>query len=136
MAYSISDHKRLNPKKESTFGKKPFKGKKRNRKGNTLKTFEHEPLNVNKPIRFKTPKYRQRQREIKSLGVCQVCELNYELDTPHHVMQGSCKDDRYLINICIDCHALIHMVGYSAALKDRLECKVIAWNNHLMFENK
>jgi len=142
MGIKINDS-RLRPKKESTFGqKKPFKSKSngRNRKGNTkknvVKTFKHEPLNPNKPVRFPEAKYRQRQEDVRGLGKCQVCEMSYELDAPHHVEQGSKKDDRYLINICIDCHGLVHVVGYSAVKKTREECKVIAWSNHELFEKK
>ena len=133
---------RLRPKPKSTFGlaKKPFKAKNRNRKGsvrkNVVKTYRHEPLNADRPIRFPEAKYKMRQKDIRNLGACQVCDMRYTLDAPHHVMQGSKKDDRYLINICIDCHGLIHTVGYSAVKKDRAECKVIAWSNHLKFEEE
>ena len=124
-------------KKKSTFGlKKPSKGKGRNRKGRVKSSgVKKVGLNPNKAVRFEPAKYKQRQDDIKDLGVCQVCDLSYELDTPHHVEQGiGVKDDRYLINVCIDCHGLIHVVGYSAVKKDRAECKEIAWSNHLRFE--
>jgi len=38
MPYSIENHKRLKPKPEPSFSKKPFKGKDKNRKGNKTKT--------------------------------------------------------------------------------------------------
>lgn len=137
MNYKITDG-RLRPKKEATFGKKPYKGNSKNRKGNkkkfTVPVYKHEPLNSSKPVRFPKAKYKARQDSIRDLGPCQVCDLSCELDAPHHVMQGGCKDDRYLINICIDCHNLIHVVGYSAVKKSREECKIIAWSNHVYFE--
>lgn len=45
------NHGRIKPKKESTFGKvkKPFKGKKRNRKGNTKSSFSDLPVKRLKP---------------------------------------------------------------------------------------
>lgn len=126
--------------------KKPYCGKNRNRKGNKKSCFfdsevkksDREPLNPNKPVRFKKTKYKARQDEIRSLGACQVCDTSYELDAPHHVVQGlGFKDDRYMINICVTCHSLIHSVaGYVGVAKTKEECKVIAWNNHLILERE
>jgi len=130
MSYSISHHQRLNPKKERT--KTPFKGKNKNRKGNRKDT--RESLNPDKPVRFTEKKLNQRVYDIHNLGKCQICEDSYELDYPHHVDQGSKKDDRTMINICVTCHRLIHGVGYSAVKKDRSECLVIALNNHEILE--
>ena len=114
--------------------KKPYCGKNRNRKGNRKDT--RESLNPNKPIRFKEKKLQQRVNDIQALGVCQICEVSYDLDYPHHVEQGSKKDDTTMINICVDCHSLIHTVGYSAVKKDRSECLVIALSNHNLLEKK
>lgn len=141
MGMKINDGRIKGPKKQSTFGKKPFKGKAKNRKGSLKNSFstsvvKREPLNSAKPVRFFQAKYRARQDAIRELGRCQVCDVSYELDAPHHVMQGGCKDDRYLINICVTCHGLIHSVGYSAVKKDRSECKVIAWSNHVYCEKQ
>ena len=110
--------------------KKPYCGKNRNRKGNRKDT--RESLNPNKPVRFLKAKLRDRVYRILNLndGLCQVCNASSELDYPHHVEQGSKKDDRTMINICIYCHDLIHRVGYEAINKTREECKVIAWSNH------
>jgi len=112
--------------------KKPYSGKNRNRKGNRKDT--RESLNPNKPVRFTKEKLQQRVYDILNLGDCQVCEKSCDFDYPHHVEQGSKKDDRYLINICVSCHDLIHRVGYSAVDKNREECKVIAWSNHELLE--
>ena len=144
MSYKIKAGRVKGDKKVSTFGKvkKPFKNKNRNRKGSLKNSFsdsgvKSSVLHKDRAVRFVEAKYRERQEAIRGLGACQVCEFSYELDAPHHVVQGlGLKDDRYLINICIDCHGLIHVVGYSAVKKSREECKEIAWSNHLMFEEE
>ena len=126
-------HNRINPKKEKTFGiKKPFKSKGYNRKGRT--GVKKIGLNPEKAVRFNAIDLKYRIELIVEIGCCQVCELSYELDVPHHVEQGlGVKDDRYMLNICVPCHRLIHSVGYSAVKKTRVECKEIAWGNHLKF---
>ena len=115
--------------------KKPYCGKNRNRKGNKSDSGTKESLNPNKPVRFEKKKLQQRVYNILNIEVCQVCEKSHDLDYPHHVMQGAKKDDRYMINICVECHRLIHEVGYRAVDKWREECKHIAWDNHERFEN-
>lgn len=120
-SYSISHHKRINPKK-------PFSGKSKNRKGNVC-----ESLNPNKPVRFDKTELRKRVYFILNKEVCQVCEDSLDLDYPHHVEQGANKDDRYMINICVECHRAIHEKGYSAVKKNRNDCKMISWNNHLEY---
>ena len=126
--YSIDHHKRLNKKKAAVFGKNKLVIKRKARKVN------EDPLNKNRPVRFKKDALEKRVKQILGIGACQVCEKSYDLDYPHHVEQGSNKDDRYMINICVSCHRLIHEVGYSAVLKTREECKVIAFDNHLNFK--
>ena len=140
--------------------KKPYKGFNKNRKGSKKESnglgckIEHNrikpkisqkkdrrsgrvSLNPDKPVLFTLPKYRKRQDDIRSLEVCQVCEACSDLDAPHHVLQGlGVKDDRYLINICIICHGIIHTVGYMGVKKTREECEEIAWSNHLKFEEE
>ncbi len=128
--WSIDHHKRLNERKGTPFGKKKCVIKKKARKINS------NPLNKNKPVRFSKSELRERVIFIQSLGACQVCDKSYDLDYPHHVEQGSNKDDRYMINICVLCHRLIHSVGYSSVKKSREECNVISWDNHLMFEKE
>ena len=94
-------------------------------------------LKNDKPVRFKKAELKKRVEFILAKEVCQVCEVSHDLDYPHHVEQGSCKDDRYLINICVECHRLIHSVGYDAVAKTREQCKNIAWaNNGEYVENK
>jgi len=139
--YKIKTGRIKGDKPKSTFCvKKPFKAKGRNRKGKTKNSFldsgvKKVGLNPDKAVRFPEAKYRERQEAVRGLGACQVCDISYELDAPHHVVQGlGVKDDRYLINICVDCHGLIHVVGYSAVKKSREECREIAWSNHLLLE--
>lgn len=120
---------RLKPKKESTFGAKKSPIKK---KAYVAKV----GLNPNKPVRFQKEELQQRVYNILNIGPCQVCEASYDLDYPHHVEQGSKKDDRTMINICVSCHDLIHRVGYSAVKKDREECLEIALENNKNLEGK
>lgn len=138
MTYTVSSG-RIKPKKQSTFGKKPYKGKVKNRKGSKKVSYDgtlRDPLNSNKPVRFNEAKYKKRQDAIRDIELCQVCNESYELDAPHHVEQGSCKDDRYLINICIYCHALIHNVGYSSVKLSRKDCSLVALSNHIRLEKE
>jgi len=128
--YSIDHHKRLNPKKDAVFGKKKSVIKRKARK------VKEDPLNKNRPVRFKKDALKKRVNLIVGIGACQVCEESYDLDYPHHVERGSKKDDRYMINICVYCHMLIHSVGYSSVEKSLIECKNISWGNHLMFEKE
>ena len=140
--------------------KKPYKGFDKNRKGskkesnglgckiehNRIKPkyahknnrrSGHSYLNPDKPVIFTLPKYRERQTDIREIGVCQICEACTDMDAPHHVLQGiGVKDDRYMIGACIICHGIIHTVGYVGVKKTREECKEIAWCNHLKFEEK
>jgi len=142
MGVKVTDG-RLKPKSASTFGKKPYKGKGKNRKGSLKNSFSSSGakkisyLNPDKPVRFTFKEYRRRQTFIRGLGVCQVCDESCDLDAPHHVMQGvGVKDDRFLINICDGCHRMIHTVGYIGVKKTKEECKEIAWSNHLKFEEE
>ena len=116
--------------------KKLYCGKNRNRKGNKSDSGIKESLNPNKPVRFEKNKLQQRVYDILNIEVCQVCEKSHDLDYPHHVEQGANKDDRYMINICVKCHRLIHEVGYRVVDKWREECKFIAWSNHERFEKE
>lgn len=84
-----------------------------------------------KAVRFNPTEYKERQDFILSKEVCQVCEVSYDLDTPHHVLQGiGFKDDRSLINICKMCHWSIHSGGgYAVLKKTKHECLLIAFKN-------
>lgn len=85
-------------------------------------------------VRFPKDEYRKRQNFIKEYETCQVCEESQDLDTPHHARQGlGVKDDRFLINVCINCHGKIHSIGYGAVKKTREDCESIGWGNHLEF---
>ena len=71
--------------------------------------------------RFSKADYKKYQDFIKSFEICQVCDINFGDDAPHHTKQGSHKDDRSLINICIDCHRTLHNSGYSTLKKSRMQ---------------
>ena len=93
MAYSISHHERLSPKKQSLFSKKPFKGKKRNRKGNTKVT--KDDLNYMNWLHLNKFRFN-----------CVVCESsNVEF---HHVKRDSTdkKNHKRLIPLCQNHHTL------------------------------
>ena len=132
---------RLKPKKKGTFGqKKPFTGNDRNHKGSKKESSglgckietnrikpkysakkgtkkqrvndgTYNPLGKDKPILFPRVQYWQRVEWVQGLGGCQVCGLKKTLDHPHHPHTGASRDDRYIINICGECHNLIHRVG-------------------------
>lgn len=139
---------RIKPKKESTFGKKPFKGKNKNRTGNKKESlFSHErikkkvsgknvrkdfSLNLDKPVRFSKAVMKKRNIWInENIGVCQICEVSTQLDVPHHALSGSgLKDDRPLICICVTCHPIVHFGKQSDLKKTREEILAIGWENH------
>ncbi len=66
-------------------------------------------------------------------GVCQVCEVSYDLDTPHHEPRGINKDDRYRVNICIDCHRKRHGSRKGSLDKSVERIERIAKLNYLEF---
>lgn len=93
MAYSIAHHKRMKDKPVSTFGKKPYKGKSKNRKGNTKIT--NEDLN-----------YLNWLNEKRHIFKCIVCESkNVEF---HHVKRDSTdkKNHKRLIPLCQKHHTI------------------------------
>jgi len=82
------------------------------------------------PKRFSKADYKAYQDYIRSIGVCQVCEVSTNLDAPHHTKQGlGNKDDRSLICICVECHAEIHTLGFSSLDKTRAELEEIGLKN-------
>ncbi len=83
-------------------------------------------------VRFDKKELQRRVNFILEKEVCQVCEESYALDYPHHARFGNAKkDDRYLVNICIDCHRVLHTRGFNTLKKTREETEDIGWNNHL-----
>ena len=87
MAYDISHHNRLKDKPVSTFGKKPFKGKSKNRKGNTKVT----KLELN---------YLSWLNDNRDRFTCIVCECHgVEF---HHVKRDSTdkKNHKRLLPLC------------------------------------
>jgi len=93
MSYSINHHQRLNPKKDGTFGtKKPFKGKNKNRKGNTKIT--KEDLD-----------YLNWLHNVNSFS-CLVC--NNHIVEWHHVKRDSTcrKNHKRLIPLCQKHHTV------------------------------
>lgn len=98
--------------------------------------FNHGRVKENSKILPKEEK-RKRDKWVSELGACQVCETSYELDIPHHAKYGmGNKDDRYLINICLNCHREIHAGSYSNLDKTREELEAIGWDNHLNYIEK
>ncbi len=87
-------------------------------------------------VRFDKSELKKRVSFILDKEICQVCEKSYDLDVPHHARYGNAKkDDRYLVNICVSCHRLIHQVGFHKVAKTRTETEDIGWNNHLEYMN-
>lgn len=133
--YSKEDqtrHNRIKPKPEKTFGKQPLKGKKKSPKRKRKEYTKEELLSKRITVRFNTEQKRLREEIIIEKQICQVCDKHKTLDYPHHAKYGlGDKDDRYLINICLDCHREIHGGSYSNLPKTRKEIEDIGWSNHL-----
>jgi hypothetical protein len=82
-------------------------------------------------IRLKKDEIKKRVQWLLDKEVCQVCENSTNLDYPHHAIFGwSNKDDRTMINICVDCHRTIHTKGYGPLKKDRSTIENIGWSNN------
>ena len=91
-------------------------------------------LDKNCTVRLDKKELHKRFTWISELGACQVCETSYNLDIPHHARYGiGNKDDRFLINICVDCHREIHNGSYSNLDKTRKQLENIGWENHLLY---
>ncbi len=93
-------------------------------------------LKNDKPIRFNKAELKRRVEFILAKEICQVCELSWESDYPHHAVYGyGVKDDRTLVNICISCHRLVHgSNGYDKLPKSREEIEAIGWLNNEEYE--
>lgn len=88
-------------------------------------------------IRLSKDQVKQRVSFILDKEVCQVCETSTDLDYPHHAIFGvSHKDDRTMINICVECHRTIHNKGYGPLLKTREEIELIGWTNNKEYLNE
>jgi len=89
-------------------------------------------LRSDAPVRLSKAEILQRQLFVLLKGACQVCEQFKPLDVPHHAVYGiGVKDDRSLVNICLDCHRFIHgFGGYSKLDKTREEIEAIGWANN------
>ena len=103
-----------------------------NGKNKARSTKDVDQLDKNIVVRYGKEDLKKRVEFIVELGPCQVCENSMDLDYPHHAVYGmGKKDDRYLINICVECHRTIHSKGYSTLKKDRSALEEIGWTNHL-----
>ena len=89
-----------------------------------------------KPVRFGKAELKKRVQFILDKEVCQVCNESYDLDYPHHGVYGlGVKDDRTFVNICVNCHRLVHSSGgYDKLPKTREEIEVIGWSNNDEYE--
>lgn len=68
--------------------------------------------------------------------VCQVCNTSSDLDYPHHAEFGLAKkDDRTMINICVECHRHIHTKGFPIHGLFREDTVAIGWKNNEEFLN-
>jgi len=103
MSYKIPQG-RLRPKKEATFGKKPFKGKAKNRKGSLKSSFLTSP--VKKRVLKIDRDYLSWLQN--SSYACMVCGGFVGIEW-HHVKRDSTdkKDHTRLIPLCgVECHRL------------------------------
>ena len=95
---------------------------------------DQDLLDENIVVRFPKEELKKRFMWVSELGACQVCDVSWELDIPHHARQGlGVKDDRYLVNICLNCHREIHTGSFSNLKKTRKEVEAIGWENHLEY---
>ena len=92
MAYSIAHHRRMKEKPVSTFGKKPFKGKSKNRKGRLNKSATNRnPLDLHD--------FYIHMVKIASLTGC---------DAHHWMPKSKLKQDIFLTLVSYDKHREIH----------------------------
>ncbi len=92
-------------------------------------------MDLSQVIRFDKNELQKRVSFILEKEICQICEESYDLDYPHHARYGNAKkDDRYLINICVKCHIILHTKGFKTLKKTREETEDIGWDNHLEIE--
>lgn len=88
-------------------------------------------------VRFNKKQLNERVQFLLNKQVCQVCEESYNLDYPHHARFGIAKkDDRFMINICVHCHRIIHNKGFKDLKKTREETEDIGWENNLEYLNE
>lgn len=88
------------------------------------------------PKRYDKTELHKRVQFIIEKEVCQVCEVSYDLDYPHHSVYGlGKKDDDSLVNICVDCHREIHSGSYSNLAKTREEIVAIGEQNNKEYLN-
>jgi len=88
-------------------------------------------LNKSITIRVSKSELKKKVNFILDKTYCQVCETSTDLDYPHHSLFGLAKkDDRTLINICVNCHRIIHQKGFDTLLKTKEETIKIGWENN------
>jgi len=94
--------------------------------------------NIKKVTDKKVSKEELQKRRLFLLDkkVCQVCDESEDLDHPHHSLFGTAKkDDRSMINICVDCHRHIHTKGFPIHGLSREDTVAIGWLNNEEFLN-
>ena len=88
-------------------------------------------------VRLSKDQVKDRVQWLLNKEVCQVCETSTDLDYPHHAFFGiSHKDDRTMINICVECHRTIHNKGYGPLNKTREQIEALGWTNNEEFKNE
>lgn len=94
-------------------------------------------LREDTPQRFSKAEMHKRNMFVLAKGACQVCDKMKPLDVPHHAVYGlGVKDDRTLVNICIECHRKVHAFGgYAELAKTREEIEAIGWANNEEYES-
>lgn len=127
--------KKVKKVKVSTFGKKKSCLKKSTLKSKTKKPkikYDINLLDTSITVRFSPKEIQKRVTWIKdTFSFCQICGTQYNLDYPHHALDGiSRKDDRTMIDICVSCHSFIHTKGLDGLAKTREEVEAIGWENN------
>lgn len=89
-----------------------------------------------KPSKVSKLELEKRVKFLLLKEVCQVCNESTNLDYPHHAEFGLAKkDDRTMINICVDCHRHIHTKGFPVHGLSRADTVKIGWANNEEFLN-
>jgi hypothetical protein len=101
------------------------------------KNKEIDMLDQTITVRIPKDQVKKRVQWLLEKGPCQICEKSMDLDYPHHAIFGwSNKDDRTMINVCVNCHRTLHTKGYGPLNKTREQIELVGWTNNEEYLNE